>query len=229
MTQTYLNDNHDDHDGFGQTFPPNAPVGAPDPGSPPVKASQVAAILAEPIPPIPMNDFMERWRHALCADHLQDASRRLGVPEGFICEFNPGWIAELGSLALASIDEEGAPYGIEVVGISVPPNVELDRSVIRGVPAGVVPTITPRPGAPLVISCSWTALYKHWQRGANCGWQCLYHGAPETLVAIDRHAERIGASEVIFDSDRLRESPLREIFINLRASFKARHLRRKVK
>ena len=105
----------------------------------------------------------------------------------------------------------------------------LDRSAIRGVPAGVVPTITPRPGAPLVISCCWTALHEHWQRGTNCGWQSLYHGAPETLVAIDRHAERIGASEVIFDSDRLRESPLREIFIDLRASLKARHLRRKVK
>jgi len=50
---------HDNHDGFGQTLFPNAPVGAPDPASPPVKASQVAAILAEPIPPIPMNDYME--------------------------------------------------------------------------------------------------------------------------------------------------------------------------
>ena len=218
-----------DHDDFSHTIPSIPHSDADTRYFTPVKASQVAAILAEPIPPIPMNDFMEHWRHALCADHLQLASQSLGVPEDFICEFNPGWIAELGSLALASIDEEGAPYGIEVVGIEVPKDTILDRSAIRGVPAGVVPTITPRPGAPLVISCCWTALHEHWQRGTNCGWQSLYHGAPETLVAIDRHAERIGASEVIFDSDRLRESPLREIFIDLRASLKARHLRRKVK
>jgi len=150
-------------------------------------------------------------------------------PRGIHLRVQPRLDRGTGSLARASIDEEGAPYGIEVVGINVPENTILDRSVVRGVPAGVVPTITPRPKAPLVISCSWTALHEHWQRGANCGWQCLYHGSPETLVAIDRHAERIGASEVIFDWDRLRESPLREIFIDLRASLKARHLRRKVK
>jgi hypothetical protein len=228
MTTTLLHDDYDDHDDLRDDSLLVYTSASDVRPFTPFKASQVATLLAEANPPIPTSRFMEHWRTALCQEHLQHAARSLGVPEDFICEFNPGWIEELGSLALASIDERGVAQGIEVVGVDVPQDTILDRSVIVGAPAGVVPTITARPGAPLVISSSWTDLHEHWESGANCGWQCLHYGSAQTLVAIDRHAERIGASEVVFDSDRLREGPLREIFIDLRESDKARHLRRNV-
>lgn len=211
MTQTYLNDNHDDHDDLSHNFFPSAPVGAPDPILRCIKASHLATLLAQDAQPLTTTDLVTYWRDKLQDQHVQLAAARLGVPEDFLCEFDPGWIDEFGALALASIDEHGAPQGIEVVGIRVPSDVELDRSAIQGAYGHIVPTKTVRPGAPLAVDSDFAQLYAKWLQGANVGWRCGDTICRHALQSIAQHAQRIGASEIEHLADARRSPSMRRI------------------
>jgi len=218
MNQTCLNDNHDDHDGFSHNFFPSAPLGAPDPASATLKASHLAALLAQDAPPLTTTDLVTYWRNELKAQHLQLAAARLGVPEDFIREFDPGWIDELGTLALASIDEHGAPQGVEVVGISMPSDVELNRSAIQGAYGHIVPAKSVRPRAPLAVDSDFGALHAKWLQGANVGWRCSDTICRHALQSIAQHAQRIGASEIEHLADARRSPSMRRMVQALRTS-----------
>lgn len=122
--------------------------------------------------------------------------RAWACPRTSFASSTPAVIDEFGALTLASIDEHGALQGIELVGIKVPPNTELDRSAIRGAYGQIAPTATIRPGAPLAVGSDFGELHAKWLSGANVGWRCSDTICEFARRSIAQHGQRIGAPEI---------------------------------
>ena len=170
----------------------------------PLKASEVALEMRLLALHTPVAKMMDVWRQALRDVHLELAAQRLGVPADFLREFRPGWVADLGALAIETLDEDGISQGIEAIGVRVPADVELDRCAIVGDYGHIAPVATARPGAPLAVSSDFGELHSQWKRGANVGWRCGDSVGMKCLASVENHAARIKASKVIHLGDARR-------------------------
>jgi hypothetical protein len=224
MTMTTSNDDHDDHDDLQHDSSPTDAVSPPDPEEQPFiysKASEKARLLAARIQALPINALMENWRTCLDAKRLKQASGSFDVPQDFLREFGPGWIPELGAVALP-IDATGELQGVEIRGL-MPQDAILDRNTIVGHYGHPSPTKSVHPKAPLMVGTNFAELYEHWHEKRNVMWRCCDVMCPKALPAIERHADRIGAPEVVHLADADRTEEMRRWVQAARASILDRY------
>jgi hypothetical protein len=216
-------DSNDSNDGFPDNLFPSDP---PDPDVrpfTPFKASKVRDFVAEHLRGIPITDIMTYWRAHLDTTRLQQAAERFGVPGTFLLEFRPGWIPELGTIAFETIDAAGEPQGVEIVGVMIPQDTILDRDAVVGLYGHPVPASTVLPGEPLMVGTNFAELYEHWYAKQNVMWRCCDVMCPKALPAIERHADRIGAPEVVHLADADRTEEMRRWVRAARASILDRY------
>ena len=225
MTLTASNDEHDDHDDLRHDSSPTDAVPPPDPEEQPFiysRASEKARILAARIQALSINALMENWRSCLDAKRLKQASGKFDVPQDFLLEFRPGWIPELGAVAFPTINAAGKLQGVEIVGL-MPEDTILDRNTIVGHYGHPSPTKSVHPKAPLMVGTNFAELFEYWRDGANVAWRCCDVMCPKALPAIERHADRIGAPEVVHLADADRTEEMRRWVQAARASILDRY------
>jgi hypothetical protein len=61
-----------------------------------------------------------------------------------------------------------------------------------------------------MVGTNFAELYEYWRDGANVMWRCCDVICPRALPAIERHADHIGAPEVVHLADADRPDGIRE-------------------
>jgi|LauGreDrversion4_2_1035121.scaffolds.fasta_scaffold16193_1 hypothetical protein len=150
-----------------------------------------------PADPDALAEALGGYRLAMTPGRLEHAAGRLGVSAEFLATFEPGWVDELGCLAIGTTDEAGFYYGIEAVGIEVPVHVVLDVGVLHGWSGRVAFSSAEFIGAPLLVDSDWKALAAHWTNGGNTAWRVGDASCSDVYRALIVREGRLKCAEAI--------------------------------
>jgi hypothetical protein len=150
-----------------------------------------------PADPDALAEALGGYRLAMTPGRLEQAAGTLGVPPEFLATFEPGWVDELGCLAIGTTDEAGFYYGIEAVPIQVPPHVVLDVGVLHGWCGRVAFSSAEFLGAPLLVDSDWKALAAHWANGGNTAWRVGGASCSDVYRALIVREGRLKCAEAI--------------------------------